>query len=253
MSAQEHHKNKYPISKSGKQCIGPCYEPNTTIIHPQTMTEITNDTNPFCPTVKSFMDKNGVKIPVSADLCVNPTHKKDVMEEINIIDIIIPQFVFEHQTFLSYFEIYKFDDAIKWLSEKAHLPIRTRERVVNSILGVYSSEFGISDVVITDFFVELVNKKWIKNIYKSVRQYVGIDKNGEPMIVKSHQLSKEDHKLERANFIVSKYCRQSDIQKVVVKYITTHSETIGVTPDILPNIEHDFIEHIKHKIEKSIE
>ena len=92
---------KYPKSKSGMQCVGPCYKPNTYIMHPITLEYITDKNNIFCP-VQEWHDTSpdGITIHIT-DVCAGFTYdkNKDTADDIET-NIIVPYIDFNKTHFL---------------------------------------------------------------------------------------------------------------------------------------------------------
>ena len=87
---------KYSKSKNNFQCLGPCYEPSTYIIHPTTLEHVTNTKYPFCP-VNEWDDidpKTKQKTSRITDKCFNPIKKKNISAHEVEMNIILPKIDF---------------------------------------------------------------------------------------------------------------------------------------------------------------
>ena len=54
---------EYPKSVNNRQCIGPCYPKGKILIHPYSLTKMTDHYNNFCPTYK-YTDDAGNKLQI---------------------------------------------------------------------------------------------------------------------------------------------------------------------------------------------
>jgi hypothetical protein len=213
---------KYPKSNNGNQCIAPCYEPGTKVVHPVTLELVTHKNLPFCPTDQwTFEDPDtGNKTQLIMDICMNPTKNNNSVVEEDDFNILIPQFNFNVEFFLKYYYGLKsFDDSINWLEANQQLPFYTRLRVFNSAFIIWGTteQFIITENLIK-FYKKILKKMWIKDFYQSLSKFV---------IIKNKKISFGDPKLsddkdknvvEKTNFILEKAFTDDVIYKLLMKY-----------------------------------
>src|SRR5437899_3161051 len=87
---------RYPKSKNNFQCIGPCYQPGTWIVHPITLEYVCDKDYAFCP-VREFevVNKDTGKVTVkTTDLCLRPTESKDLSGKEFEMNILTPSIDF---------------------------------------------------------------------------------------------------------------------------------------------------------------
>jgi hypothetical protein len=215
------NKKKYPKSNSGKDCLGPCYEPMTRVIHPITLDFVTHKNLPFCPTDQwEYKDPNtGKKSQLIMDICMNPTSKNDIGKEDTEMNILIPKFNFNCEYFLKYYyKLDTFDQSINWLKQNQNLPFYTKLRIFNCALKAWGTteEFIISDDLI-NFYIIVLKKKWIKEFYSAFQKYILIDDN-KISIAKSNYNKISENVVEKTNFIIDKIFTSDTIYKIISKY-----------------------------------
>ena len=209
------------------QCIGPCYQAGTTIVHPVTLEYVTDRNNPFCPVRQwELIDRDtGKKTTLTTDICYQPTETKDLSGKEFEINILTPNIDFNDVQFLKiYYNIYSYEDAISFVSEKKYLPVFTKLRIIDCALAAYGKDLNIIDHRTVDFFIEIINKIWMPEIYKNVEKYIHIH-NGKISLSRQQdqqeeekQISQDDAKI-KYNFIKSKFITNDEIFKFLMKYL----------------------------------
>lgn len=262
----ESRNKKYPISKNKFQCIGPCYYPNTWIIHPITL-EYSKRETAFCPINHvNYIDKNtGKYISEITDICNFPTHKEDLSGKEFEINILTPNIDFNDAYFLKiYYNVYSFEDAINFIDTKTYLPLLTKIRVLNCALNAYGSELNIIDNRIVIFFIQVANKLWLNDIYIMGMKYVSI--NGKEIFfykpreftdnnsINSSNLSNETTEQDiKKNFLKSKFVNSDEIYKFIIKYLKHRKDNWSEINNHVQNIKKDFIIFIENKIKISLD
>jgi hypothetical protein len=214
---------KYPKSINNHQCLGPCYEPNTTIMHPVFLSNVKNDLfpgNPFCPTdfYEIVDERTGVKKDIEYDMCKNPTHNKDASTTESLT---IFQSGFTKDVFLSfYYEINSFEEMNEWLETNKFAILETKERIVNASLNLYGDNLDFFDEIFVDFYVNYIKEKFLGIIYKDIHKYIGVE-NNEVFIVdkSSNKLEINDHNVERINYIAEKFLSHIETKKFLIKFL----------------------------------
>ena len=249
MSTERRKSKKYPKSINNFQCLGPCYDKNTSILHPTQLRTYTSK-NPFCPTA-AHIEKDpvtGDPIKMYTDRCLNPTHNKD---ELASSSLLAPKSEFTKELFLNlYYGINSFDQCIEWISNNSSLPLQTQIRVLNSALNVFGKNIELIDDRFVSFFIDYLKKKEISRIYNKIHQSIGVI-NDDVLIVdkESNPLNKEDKQTERINYIIKKFINSENIKGFLVKYIYTHKEWEDVN-DNLDLMTQSFFNYIAKKLKR---
>jgi hypothetical protein len=216
-------KQKYPKSKHNKQCLGPCYEPGTWVINPITLQYITNFNEPFCPTntweYKDPITKKTTELAL--DNCYVVTHTSDISKEEIEMNILLPKIDFDSIQFLNiYYNIYSFEATLDWLDKNPMSPFNTKLRLIECSWKAYGEKLDIIDDRLIVFYQEIIRKRWIRNIYPAVEDYIkvsgndiSVDKSGS-----SHSVDKKD-KIRKINYIVQKYATKDKIYLFLTGYI----------------------------------
>lgn len=214
------HKNKYPISKNNMQCVGPCYEAGTWIVHPITLDYVRNQDLPFCP-VNVYEEIDHVtKKSVSriTDVCYVPTSKKDVSEKELENNIIIPQIPFNCNQFLKlYYDINDKDGIIEYVINHKEDPLQTRLRIMNCYWQEYGYGLKTVDTRIVDFYIQVVKKLWIRQLYPIVSKYINVDNNGN-ITISSNAKNNKHNKVERINYFIELFVSNNNMYNFLISY-----------------------------------
>ena len=249
--------NKYPKSKNNFQCIGPCYQPNTSIVHPLTLEYITDLQNPFCPVKEwDYVDKTtGKTVVKSTDICYHPTETKDLSGKEFEMNILTPSIDFNDQQFLKiFYNIHSFEDAVDWIDLKKNSPLLTRLRIIDSAWNAYGLNVNIIDHRIVDFYIEMAKKKWIPEIYNNINKYIHISDEkvmlGNP---DDNKLSSKDDRVIRINFLIDRFINNDDMYKFLIRYLKHRKDEWDNTMSHSTNIKYDLIKYIENKIKLTID
>lgn len=247
----------YPRSKNNFQCIGPCYEPKTMIVHPITLEYTTVENYPFCP-VKEWeeVDKDNGKINVrTTDICHIPSEKKDIEGKEFEINIITPYIDFNEEQFLKiFYKIYSFEDAINYIENNKLLPIYNRLRIINCGWKAYGNTINMIDLRLVNFYIELIKKKWINIIYKDFNKYIYITHDEKIMFSNpdKNNLKSNEFVVERTNFLINRFVNMDEIYKFLNKYIKYRKNQFNNMDDINDNIKNEFLIYLDNKINLTI-
>lgn len=220
-------KKKYPTSINNKQCIGPCYEPGTYIIHPITLSYLTHKEKPFCPTMHWFDEKN--KASMNADICVIPSSKEDIDRHQIELSFIVPTFSFNCDYFLkTYYDIYSFESALDWISNNPS-PLYTQLRIIDCSWKVYGSNVDILNDQLIELYIHIIKKEWIKSIYPVVAKYIYVDqdkiyfsKNNNTNEYQANEYQTNEYQVEKINFLIKKITTKQFIYKFLNGYINEY-------------------------------
>lgn len=245
--------DKYPTSKNGHKCIGPCYPKDTYIIHPNTLHVITSNEESFCPI--SLLEFDGKEQADSIDACYNPIKQSDISKHDLSMDIIDPKIIFNcHYFLVIYNNISSYNDFIEWLDINKTEPILTKKRIVNCAFGQYGKDILIIDKLIIDFFVELIKKNWINSIYKKIHKYIDVVKNVIELTKKDkNKLSIKDKKIERINYIMTNLLNSGEINKFLIKYIMSNKSKWNNIENHMDKIKNDIPVYLLKKINTTLE
>lgn len=247
---------KYPKSRNNFQCIGPCYQPNTWIVHPLTLEYITDNINPFCPVKQwDYIDETGKKIPRVTDVCYHPTESKDLSGKEFEMNILTPNIDFNYEQFLKiFYNIHSFEDAIDWIdSKKNNSSLLTRMRIMDCAWHAYGRNVNIIDHRVVEFYIELAKKKWISDIYKKINKYIHIRDSkimfGNP---NDNDLSPNDEIVARTNFLVDRFINNDEMYKFLIRYLKHRKDDWDSIVSHSLHIKDDLIKYIENKINLTI-
>jgi hypothetical protein len=237
----------YPKSINKKQCLGPCYYPKTSIIHPTTLTVVTN-TDPFCPVDQwTFKNDSGEEIEQITDKCLEPTENKNINSDEIEINILTPYFDFNSGQFLKiYYNIFSFDDAINWMENNKTEPILTKIRIINSSLITFGQEIDIFDSRLVDFIIEVIKKKKINQIYEKIHNYISFDKDN--IFLKKNNINKKEKYVERINYLSQMFVNKDEITKFLIDYFSQNKKIWENIENHIELITIHLIEYILNKI-----
>lgn len=247
---------KYPKSKNNLQCIGPCYQAGTTIVHPLTLEYVTDKYNPFCPVKEwEYIDtETNKKIIRTTDICYHPTESKDLSGKEFEMNILTPSIDFNDEQFLKiFYNIHSFEDAINWIDNKKYSPILTRLRIIDCAWNAYGKNVNIIDHRVVDFYIEVTKKKWIQDIYKHLNKYIHIS-DGKVMLgnPKENKLSPKDEVIVRTNFLIDRFINSDQMYKFLIRYLKYRKDEWDNIISHSINIKNDLIKYIENKINLTI-
>ena len=257
---------KYPKSRNNFQCLGPCYEPGTFIIHPTTLEHVTDFKNPFCP-VNEWEHINpttGKKELAIHDTCFKPTDTTKISSKEVEMNIILPKIDFNCNHFLKiYYKIYSMEGMMDWLDKNGHLPYYTIRRIMDCAWKSYGMDNYIVDDRIILYYVKIAKTRWIHNIYKKIGKYVKF--TDEKIQFSSKESEMAENSIEKINFIVDKLINPSTMSKFLTKYVEFYSNNTDTqmqsdsknTTNVINEdneishtdiIKKEFIEYIEKKV-----
>jgi len=249
---------KYPKSKNNFQCLGPCYQPGTMVVHPTQLEMVTDHAQPFCPVDEwTYVDqKTGKTTDIITDICFNPTEKANISNRELELNILTPYIDFNSEQFLKiYYNIFSFEDSMDWIDRHKFVPIGTKIRIINSSLNTFGEKIDLFDNRFVDFFIELIKKKEIKRIYKKINSYIGIDKNSNVHFVnnENNNLKPDDECVERMNYLIKIFLDKDETTKFLSKYFRFRKTQWTDIRNHLDNMIIDFSEYIQTKINITIQ
>lgn len=242
--------DNYPKSKTGLQCLTPCYPPNTWTIHPTTLRYHTSN-KPYCHVGYKVNEDTGTIDEI--DECYNPIDSDNIADiDINtlvpLIDINCKYFL------IIFYNLRSIEDIMEYLDKKKYTSLRTRERIVNCFFQLYYSNIELIDERLIDFFIELSKKKWSLFMYNEFNEYIYADENIVKFIDKDHNnLKYNDYRIERINYLVLQFFNHDEIYKFIYRYLNflqTHDEVID---DYIFDIKNRYSDYIHSKIINTIE
>jgi hypothetical protein len=259
---------KYPKSINGQQCIGPCVDKDTLMIHPLSSWYTKGLPTNYCPiaTIQpSQFDERNIalfgydKNNLSYDQIYNLKNFAPCNHSTNISDMedryTEPTLALNSLTFLRlFYQINSFDDTIQWLEDNKHAQPNTKKRLLNSSWKAFgNNKNNITDRVIL-YYHNMIKSKWINTYYKSLYKYLSIHNN--TIIVSMDNTDYNNEITLKMNFIMKNYITNNIIRSIlqnIMKIIddTNHSD-INIHFDnyicgsILKKIEHDIKLKIKN-------
>lgn len=259
MDNKELNIKKYPKSKNNLQCLGPCYYPGTTVIHPTLLEFVTDKEKAFCPVSEwEVVDPaTGQRKKVYSDVCFNPTDKTGVSSKELELNILTPYIDFSSEQFLKiYYEIFSFEDALDWLGRNKDLPIDTQIRVMECALKAFSYGRGVIliDVRFVDFIIDIIKRRYISFILQKNGKYVGVNSKDEFMLVPSGSVlsDKNNSVVEKTNYLVKMFVNRDEITKFIGRYFKLHSDTWDSHKEFIEPMMKDFSEYVNAKIQMTL-
>lgn len=244
---------KYPKSRNNFQCLGPCYEPGTFIIHPTTLEHVTDFQNPFCPVNEweHINSKSGQKELSLHDTCFKPTSVDKISPKEIEMNIILPKIDFNCDHFLKiYYKIYSMEGAMDWLDRNNHLPYYTIKRIMDCAWKSYGMDNYIIDDRIVIYYVSVAKTKWINDIYKKIGKFVTFVDNKIQFSNNRQEIT--ENTVEKINFIVEKFINPDIMSKFLNKFIEFYSNNDQEISSYTNTIKKDFIEYIEKKVDYTI-
>lgn len=241
---------KYKKSINNLQCLGPCYDGKTYVVHPVYLEHIGKlDDKPFCPTEphEKYNEITNKNEQILYDYCENPTDKVDI--SINDSAMLF-QSGFTKETFLSlYYNINSFEEALEWLNNNNFLILDTKIRVINAALNVHGNNLTYFDDIFVNFYIDYIKEKFSKKIYKKIHQNIGID-NGNIIIVKdkNNKLDFNDYTIERINYIIENFFDINKVKKFLANILKEKKIKFDEYNDNLVIIADYNIKYIKNLI-----
>lgn len=218
---------KYPKSKNNFQCLGPCYEKGTFIIHPVTLEYTTDTLHPFCAVNEwEYMNpETGKKEMRINDICFNPTAKENISAKELEMNIILPKMDFSCEHFLKiYYDIFSMETAIEWVETNKHVPYYSIRRVMDCAwraYGLKSKDYILDDRIVI-YYTELVKSRWFNDIYDYVAKYIAVD-NGK-IFFSGENGDIDDMREAKENFLKDKLLNYITIKKFLLKFIDHYSK-----------------------------
>ena len=233
---------------NNQPCIGPCLPKDTVILHPIYLYPITDhDHKPFCPT---FEWTNELGKRFSHDTCTAAT----IPDKINKKDLellyAIPNFGFDCEQFLkNYYDLYSFESVTEWLySENNNL--NTKLRVMNCAFAAFGNNSYILNDQLIDFYIEIIKKLWINDIYTIIYQYITVTNNN--IYFKKNDDNKKDNKIEKINFFLDKFVTRSTIYNVLKNFLEINKSNWKDIKNYNNELKKYYMDHVLNKIKTAI-
>lgn len=216
-------------SKKGLQCLGPCFKPNTWITHPDTLEYVTTKDAPFCPTNPHIVvdPHTGKKQKLIIDECF----KADENIDLNLIqlNVLSPKINFNCEQFIKiYYKIYSFENGLNWIETNKKSPHYTKIRILECMWKIYGNDLNVITNRTVNIYMNIIKKKWIKLIYKELKEYVIIDENENIYFsineVQNKVQNKNKYRVEKINFIMDKIINHNNVYKILKKHIRNNGK-----------------------------
>ena len=245
---------KYPTSKTGKQCLSPCYEPGTYAIHPVTLQYVIDKDNPFCAIhpYEKWDPIRGQMDIYTHDVCYVPTAKEDIVRKQIEMDILLPIIDFSCSRFLNlYYDSNSFEDIFIWFEKNVDAPYETKMRLIECGWKVYGNNVNVVSDNMVDFYVELIKKNWIKHLYPTIKLYIKIDGDNIYVDKKEDINATHDnkHKIMKINYFIKKFITKNNVYKFLTTYIEHYSSKWNEIESHNQNLRDFFIKYIISKMD----
>jgi hypothetical protein len=242
---------KYPKSKRNLQCLGPCYQPKTKVIHPISLEIVTDNINAFCPVSQWIYEDpdTGRKDVLITDVCYNPTDNKTISKKELELNMLVPYVDFNIEQFLKiFYSIYSFEDGISWIDKNKFKPLYTRIRILNMCMKVYGGQIDIIDNRFVDFFIDIIKRKYIREIYLHVAKYIEIKGDEVFLVDPDGENIGNNNVVIKTNYIIKNFINGDDISKFLTRYLRQRKEKWDQIVDHMQSIIADLTAYIVNKI-----
>ena len=242
---------KYPKSKSGHRCLTPCYEPDTWVIHPQSLDYISHGKSPFCPI--SITDKGDFM-----DECYVPTNTEDFSRADIEMNILVPKIDFNCNHFLKmYYNIESAGNAIDWITMHKEESIYTKLRIMECTLKEHGKNIEIMNVDLINFYIDVIKKIWMFNLFPKIEKYIVIE-NNKIYFGNKHNHEKNDKhnydnlRMTKINFIIDKFVNKNMVYKFLEHYFSKHLDHWNDINFHTDKMQQEYIEYVLEKINATI-
>lgn len=234
MDTQHEYKLSYPKSINNKQCVGPCYFPNTQFIHPLTLDELVDESNAICP-IKPYTKKNkstGVNEIIDVDDCKKPTDNKSKIDDLFISSITTPETYFNSEFFIKiFYGIKSLDEMFQYIDNDL-LPFRTKQRIFDISFSLFGNNQIVSNEIMKKFYNEIIDNG-MDIIITNIKPYLEM-KNSKISIVKNIKTNKNDNNNKNNNKIsdkhIEKYIRSkllNDTDSILMRFIRKETNRLS--------------------------
>ena len=203
------------MNNDKSKCITPCIKKNSNIIHPTTYESITSDED-FCLSEPIYDSKDK---KINQSIKCNDTEIIDENEYYVRMEEKFKDIYINSEIFLKiFYKLKSLEDIINWIEKNNHKPLNTRLRIIELGWDKYIDEYNLIDYRVTDFYVEIIKKKYMQLPIDKLSKYIKIE-NNKIFFGKGNIESNKKKELEIKNFIMEKLLNKDEINKFLVKYV----------------------------------
>jgi len=184
--------------------------------------DITHETHPFCAIPPSMIDgKKEIVDTCDTPINTHDTNKEQIMSDESQLNILYPIIQFNAFEFLSkYYRINDVSDFYKWLEIHKSSPVFTRIRLIDCFFEVYGKDITVTEDILTETIINIINNFWIKKMYRKLCQYVSIkNNNGFVIDPKKNKLNKIDEIVTRTDFLISHVITSTAVFEILNDYV----------------------------------
>lgn len=236
-------KIKYQKSKSGVQCIGPCFKAGATLLHPISLQYVSANQQNFCainPTTDPKIIKHHAQLfnikssDISSKLKLGqiaPCYAEDnnlyddaKLFDLENIKVVVPTIEISCGDFLQiFYGIYSIENTLQWIEQNKNVPKTTKNRLINCSW----KQFGSDKNNITDIFVEyyynIISNKWIHSFYEYLYKYLSYDVQNKIVVLAGSVQSKTEYKDKKIKYIIKNIYNFNSIQNIMFDFIDIYS------------------------------
>jgi hypothetical protein len=240
----------FPKSLHDHQCLGPCYEANTKIMHPVTFQFVTDIEHPFCP-VTPWKDRFG-KTWIT-DKCPIATHKLE--EDVLLSSFFVtPKVEFNSSQFLKmYYSISSFEDIVLWYNDNTGVPYNTIRRILDAGWKAYGLEYKDKEPseLILDFLIIFIKLFWMPSFYQKLSPYMKVDNEGKIKVSENKTEKNSENKYEqkdkKMDFLIYLIDREF-LKKTLQAYIDRYQDKWNEVPSHMKKIRAFLYNQIKNEL-----
>lgn len=201
-------------STGDRKCLTKCNAKQVSFIHPTTLDIIQGRTTSICAVNPEYRYKTQLKDNATYqrliyDQCNLDDNNNKILP--NIIESLLLQNTFDTLEFLNkIYNLYSFDDIIKWTVSNDYMPNNTIKRVHNCGWQVFvngkTNDTKHPTIKVYDYYFNMFKTKWIKNCIKKLEKEYSLN-----------ILLNNDNTLE--NLLTSKYINLDTTIKFISSFI----------------------------------
>lgn len=230
-------KNIQPLkSINSRKCLTKCYPKNQPYLHPISLRIIPIPNMDSCaiyPVHSRDTEISKYGDMIWFDKCNQSDNEYyEIPDE---LDSMLLRFTFNSRDFLtSIYELYSFDDVIRWSLENDDLPTNTIKRVHNCAWKIHGDNSDNLSTIVIDYYYDLFKDNWLENYMIHIMEKYSLELG----------LNEEESNGNINNILIKKYFTYNFFWNVIKSYIEKYKsewEKINSHFDNIRNFTYDKI------------
>jgi hypothetical protein len=230
---------------NNQTCLGSCLPGDKISIHPVYIVPVQDQNyKPYCATLEWTDEKKNNNF--MHDICKTENIISKINKKDHMLSFAIPSFGISYKDFLQkYYDLYSFESVSEWLHIENNR-IYTKLRVLNCAWILFGTDKNIINDQIIKFYMDLVKKRWIKEIYPYIYNDIHVNKSN--ISFKKNKDAYGDHKVEKINFFLDKFNDRSTLYNLLQSYINTNKSRWANIEDHNDELKKYYIDYVSNKI-----